>query len=100
MTSAGILAHGRPLLGVLVEGAPDGRRLDGGGEVPGRHQGHREVGGLLVVEHAPVDLGGDERVDQVDAIADHMPGIAAAGEPTRLRSGRLNGITAFPVRYA
>ncbi|MCX6462607.1 MAG: cytochrome P450 [Pseudonocardiales bacterium] len=33
------------------------------------------------------------------AIADHLPGIAAAGEPTRLRSGWLNGITAFPVRY-
>jgi cholest-4-en-3-one 26-monooxygenase len=33
------------------------------------------------------------------AIADHLPGIAAAGPPTRLRSGWLNGITAFPVRY-
>jgi cholest-4-en-3-one 26-monooxygenase len=33
------------------------------------------------------------------AIADHLPGIAAAGEPVRQRSGWLNGIKAFPVRY-
>jgi cholest-4-en-3-one 26-monooxygenase len=34
------------------------------------------------------------------AIAEHMPHIAAAGEPVRQRSGWLNGFTAFPVRYA
>jgi cholest-4-en-3-one 26-monooxygenase len=33
------------------------------------------------------------------AIADHLPGIAAAGEPVRQRSGWLNGIKSFPVRY-
>jgi cholest-4-en-3-one 26-monooxygenase len=35
-----------------------------------------------------------------NAIADHMPGITKAGEPRRLRSGWLNGIKEFPVRYA
>jgi cholest-4-en-3-one 26-monooxygenase len=35
-----------------------------------------------------------------NAIADHMPDIAKAGEPRRLRSGWLNGIKEFPVRYA
>jgi cholest-4-en-3-one 26-monooxygenase len=35
-----------------------------------------------------------------DAIADHMPDIARAGDPVRLRSGWLNGIKKFPVRYA
>jgi cholest-4-en-3-one 26-monooxygenase len=34
------------------------------------------------------------------AIADHLPGIRAEGEPVRQRSGWLNGIKAFPVRYA
>ncbi|WP_214407487.1 cytochrome P450 [Pseudonocardia lacus] len=34
-----------------------------------------------------------------EAIADHMPGIAAAGAPVRQRSGWLNGITSFPVTY-
>ncbi|MCO1656205.1 cytochrome P450 [Pseudonocardia sp. S2-4] len=34
-----------------------------------------------------------------EAIADHMPGIAAAGAPVRQRSGRLNGIKSFPVTY-
>ncbi|WP_214400942.1 cytochrome P450 [Pseudonocardia lacus] len=34
-----------------------------------------------------------------NAIADHMPDIARAGEPVRLRSGWLNGIKKFPVRY-
>ena len=35
-----------------------------------------------------------------NAIADHMPDIAKAGDPVRLRSGWLNGIKKFPVRYA
>jgi cholest-4-en-3-one 26-monooxygenase len=35
-----------------------------------------------------------------NAIADHMPTIARAGDPVRLRSGWLNGIKKFPVRYA
>ena len=35
-----------------------------------------------------------------NAIADHMPGITKVGEPRRLRSGWLNGIKEFPVRYA
>jgi cholest-4-en-3-one 26-monooxygenase len=35
-----------------------------------------------------------------NAIADHMPDITAAGDPVRLRSGWLNGIKKFPVRYA
>jgi cholest-4-en-3-one 26-monooxygenase len=35
-----------------------------------------------------------------EAIADHVPGITAAGEPVRQRSGWLNGIHSFPVRYA
>jgi len=34
-----------------------------------------------------------------NAIADHMPDVAKAGEPRRLRSGWLNGIKEFPVRY-
>jgi cholest-4-en-3-one 26-monooxygenase len=34
-----------------------------------------------------------------EAIAEHMPGIAAAGEPVRQRSGWLNGIKSFPVTY-
>jgi cholest-4-en-3-one 26-monooxygenase len=34
-----------------------------------------------------------------EAIADHLPGIAAAGEPVRQRSGWLNGIKSFPVTY-
>jgi cholest-4-en-3-one 26-monooxygenase len=29
-----------------------------------------------------------------------MPDIAKVGEPRRLRSGWLNGIKEFPVRYA
>jgi cholest-4-en-3-one 26-monooxygenase len=33
------------------------------------------------------------------AIAEHLPGIAAAGEPVRQRSGWLNGIRSFPIRY-
>jgi cholest-4-en-3-one 26-monooxygenase len=35
-----------------------------------------------------------------NAIADHMPDIAAVGEPRRLRSAWLNGIKELPVRYA
>ncbi|MQA07118.1 MAG: cytochrome P450 [Pseudonocardiaceae bacterium] len=35
-----------------------------------------------------------------NAIADHMPNIKQAGEPRRLRSGWLNGIKEFQVRYA
>lgn len=35
-----------------------------------------------------------------NAIADHMPNIQKAGEPRRLRSGWLNGVKEFPVRYA
>ncbi|AHH96760.1 cytochrome P450 [Kutzneria viridogrisea] len=35
-----------------------------------------------------------------NAIADHMPDIRKAGPPQRLRSGWLNGIKHFPVRYA
>ena len=35
-----------------------------------------------------------------EAIADHLPGIAAAGEPVRQRSGWLNGVKSFPVTYA
>jgi cholest-4-en-3-one 26-monooxygenase len=34
-----------------------------------------------------------------NAIADHMPDIALAGEPERLRSGWLNSIKHLPVRY-
>jgi len=34
-----------------------------------------------------------------NAIADHMPEIALAGEPERLRSGWLNSIKHLPVRY-
>jgi cholest-4-en-3-one 26-monooxygenase len=34
-----------------------------------------------------------------NAIADHMPGIALAGEPERLRSGWLHSIKHLPVRY-
>lgn len=34
-----------------------------------------------------------------DAIAAQMPDITKAGEPRRLRSGWLNGIKHFPVRY-
>ncbi|TCP45368.1 cholest-4-en-3-one 26-monooxygenase [Tamaricihabitans halophyticus] len=34
-----------------------------------------------------------------NAIADHIPNIRQAGEPRRLRSGWLNGIKEFPVRY-
>jgi cholest-4-en-3-one 26-monooxygenase len=35
-----------------------------------------------------------------NAIADHMPNIAKAGEPKRLRSGWINGIKTLPVKYA
>jgi cholest-4-en-3-one 26-monooxygenase len=35
-----------------------------------------------------------------NAIADHMPNIAMAADPVRLRSGWLNGIKEFPVTYA
>ncbi|MFR9731178.1 cytochrome P450 [Saccharopolyspora sp. MS10] len=34
-----------------------------------------------------------------NAVADHMPGITKAAEPRRLRSGWLNGIKEFQVRY-
>jgi cholest-4-en-3-one 26-monooxygenase len=34
-----------------------------------------------------------------DAIATHMPGIRKAGDPTRLRSGWINGIKELPVSY-
>jgi cholest-4-en-3-one 26-monooxygenase len=34
-----------------------------------------------------------------NAIADHMPDIKKAGDPTRLRSGWINGIKELPVRY-
>jgi cholest-4-en-3-one 26-monooxygenase len=34
-----------------------------------------------------------------EAIAEHMPGITAAGAPVRQRSGWLNGIKSFPVTY-
>jgi cholest-4-en-3-one 26-monooxygenase len=34
-----------------------------------------------------------------NAIADHMPGIAKAAEPRRLRSGWVNGIKELPVTY-
>ncbi|MEV6302351.1 cytochrome P450 [Actinoplanes sp. NPDC051861] len=34
-----------------------------------------------------------------NAIAEHMPAIALAGDPQRLRSGWLNGIKHLPVRY-
>lgn len=34
-----------------------------------------------------------------NAIADHMPDIKQVGEPRRLRSGWLNGVKEFPVRY-
>jgi cholest-4-en-3-one 26-monooxygenase len=35
-----------------------------------------------------------------DALADYAPGIARTGEPSRLRSGWLNGIKDLPVTYA
>ena len=35
-----------------------------------------------------------------NAIADHMPSIAPAGPPRRLRSAWINGIKELPVRYA
>jgi cholest-4-en-3-one 26-monooxygenase len=34
-----------------------------------------------------------------NAIADHMPDIRRAGDPTRLRSGWINGIKELPVSY-
>ena len=34
-----------------------------------------------------------------NAIADHLPDITALGEPSRLRSGWLNGLKGFPVSY-
>jgi cholest-4-en-3-one 26-monooxygenase len=34
-----------------------------------------------------------------ETIADRMPGIRPAGEPSRLRSALVHGITSFPVRY-
>ena len=34
-----------------------------------------------------------------NAIADHLPDITALGEPSRLRSGWLNALKAFPVTY-
>ncbi|MFE9576653.1 cytochrome P450 [Nocardia sp. NPDC006044] len=34
-----------------------------------------------------------------DAIADHLPDLAAVGEPERLRSGWINGIKKCPVDY-
>ena len=34
-----------------------------------------------------------------DALADQAPGIASTGDPTRLRSGWINGIKDLPVRY-
>lgn len=34
-----------------------------------------------------------------NAIADHLPDISRLGEPTRLRSGWINGIKQLPVRY-
>jgi cholest-4-en-3-one 26-monooxygenase len=34
-----------------------------------------------------------------NAIADHMPDIRMVGEPSRLRSGWINGIKELPVRY-
>lgn len=34
-----------------------------------------------------------------NAIADHLPDISRLGPPARLRSGWLNGIKRFPVRY-
>jgi cholest-4-en-3-one 26-monooxygenase len=35
-----------------------------------------------------------------NAIADHLPDITALGEPARLRTGWLNALKRFPVRYA
>ena len=34
-----------------------------------------------------------------DALADQAPGIALTGDPSRLRSGWINGIKDLPVRY-
>ena len=34
-----------------------------------------------------------------NAIADHLPDISAIGDPRRLRSGWLNGIKDYPVRF-
>jgi cholest-4-en-3-one 26-monooxygenase len=34
-----------------------------------------------------------------NAIADHLPDLQLAGEPSRLRSAWLNGIKALPVEY-
>ena len=34
-----------------------------------------------------------------NAIADAMPGIAKAGDPVRLRSGRINGIKHLYITY-
>jgi cholest-4-en-3-one 26-monooxygenase len=34
-----------------------------------------------------------------NAIADHLPDIAALGQPKRLRSGWLNGIKEYPVSF-
>lgn len=34
-----------------------------------------------------------------NAVADHMPKLSSAGAPQRLRSGWLNGIKHWPVRY-
>ncbi|MFC3994994.1 cytochrome P450 [Nocardiopsis sediminis] len=35
-----------------------------------------------------------------DAIADHLPDIRRAGEPTRFRSSWINGVKRLPVHYA
>jgi cholest-4-en-3-one 26-monooxygenase len=35
-----------------------------------------------------------------NAIADHMPNIAKAADPKRLRSGWINGIKEFQVTYS
>ncbi|MBO0856724.1 MAG: cytochrome P450 [Nocardia sp.] len=35
-----------------------------------------------------------------NAVADHLPDITKLGDPRRLRSGWLNGVKEFPVRYA
>ena len=57
----------------------------------GGHGAHYCIGANLARLEIDLMLG---------AIADHLPHIRAAGPVTRLRSGWLNGITAFPVHYS
>ncbi len=64
---------------VLVEGAHRVAEQQRRRDVPGEQQQHGEVGGLLVVQGAPVDLGADQRGHQVVARVG-APGPAVLGQ--------------------